>query len=521
MHKDRSPERRILRRIRGKRWLFPAIAFLAFGTTPIAAGPPDQVALDLIAQLERLDTLLADPDYAIMSNAALVAEAGLSEIVRPGDFVTQAFTTPRAPSTAEIVVAEMNMRLAVTPLTQAFGADDNSVIMGAQAGSGQPGAPSAAVSIRGGDATLADLRRFMSDTGSGPFTLTLPLIILDGGGLTLEAGEELRLSRTDGAFIVNFGHLSMQGATISATGDTNEVSRAFRPFVTTTDGGTVDLQNARIVGLGFGTTLKFAGFSILRSILTKPERPSLIENSTFSDLVTVAISGDTDIVIRGNRFHDMRSASLTILRTQGARILSNVFYGDMPTNAIRFQDGSAWSLIAGNIILGGDRAGITVRGSSIDVTIARNIVWKRDGGGIAMVGSDCGRILDNLVIQNGQKGIEVRTSLGTELHRNTIFSNHNAGIWVSAQPDGAETRLFGNIISFNGAGLAGADTENILMDGNDFSQQYQQFLSGDLAPQTTAVAEQMRGLSPFVLVSGGQPAVMDPLTETATTVCSD
>jgi poly(beta-D-mannuronate) C5 epimerase len=486
---------------------------------PAVADPPDQVALDLIEQLKTLDGLMQDATYTTMSNAALIGQAGLTDVVRPGDFLTTAFATPRPPSEAEVVVALMNMRLALTPLTQAFGADDNTVVMGAQAGSGQPGAPSTAISVRAGDATLADIRSFLGDTGAGPVVLRMPLIILGGASLTLEAGEELALSRTDGAFIVNFGHLSLRGATISAQGEANAVARAFRPFVTTTDTGTVELKNARLIGLGFGETLKFSGFSILRSILSAPARPSQIEDSTFSDLVTVAISGDTDMVMRGNRFQDMRSAALTILRTQGARILSNVFFGQMPTNAIRFQDGSSRGLIAGNIILGGDRAGITVRGNSLDVTIARNIIWDRDGGGIAMVGSDCGRIFDNLVIQNGQKGIEVRTSIGTELHRNTIFSNHNAGIWISAQPDGAETRLIGNVISFNGAGLAGADTESIFLDGNNFSQQYQQFLSGDLAPLSAVVAEQMRGLEPFLLRAGGQPVALD--TPTETTVCSD
>lgn len=484
------------------------------------ADPPDQPALDLIAQLEHLNTLLADPAHAPLSNAALMAEAGLAEITRPGDFVTQAFATPRAPSSDPVEVAPMNMRLALTPLTQTFGSEANSIVMAAQPAHAGQDTAATAVSIRSGDATLADLGPYLTAGGPGVLRLRLPLIILAGASLTLEPGQVLELSRADGAFIVNFGHLQMRGATITTSLDPSPSSRAFRPFVTTTDAGTVDLQNARIVGLGFGSSVKFGGFSILRSILTAPERASQIEDSTFSDLATVAISGDSGIVLRGNRFYDMRSASLTVMRTQGARILSNLFFGEMPTNAIRFQDGSADGLIAGNIILGGERVGITVRGNSMDVTVARNIVWHRDGGGIAMVGADCGRIFDNLVIQNDQKGIEVRTSLGTELHRNTVWSNHSAGIWVSAQPDGAETRLVGNVISFNGAGLAGADTEMILMDGNDFSLQYQQFLSGDLAPQTAAVARQMRGLSPFVLASGGQPAPMDPETE-ATTLCAD
>ena len=514
----------------GKRWLISAIAFLTFGALPIGAmsegvatelsgDVPDQVALDLIAQLEQLKTLLTTPAMDLQPNAALIQSAALSDIVRSTNFSTTS-EGPRPATARPVELTRFNMRLALTPLAQAFGADDNSVVIAAQT---TP--DGTALVIKSGDASFADLRAAIGATAPGALTLTQPLIIMDGASLTLNATEVVTLSRPDGAFMVNFGHLEMRGGTIAVTGDANPLSRVFNPFVTTVGAGTLNIQSGHFIGLGFGDTLKFSGFSVMRSVLQIPDRASRIENAEFTGIISVSISGDTDLLLRGNRFHDMRGPSLILSRTKDARVLSNLFYGVMPTNAIRLESGSSKGLIAGNIVLGGERAGIVVRSDSPDATVSHNIVWNRDGGGIVLVTADCARVYENLLIGNQQKGIEVRDSLSTILRQNTIFSNESAGIWVSDQPDGAKTEITDNTVSFNGAGLAGANTALLLMDGNDFSNQYQQFLSGDLALLTPDVARDMRGVAPFVLASGGPYAAQIQTPEAATLndtgACSD
>jgi len=50
------------------------------------------------------------------------------------------------------------------------------------------------------------------------------------------------------------------------------------------------------------------------------------------------------------------------------------------------EEGAAKGIVAGNIVLGGQRAGIVVRNGSSGVRIARNIIWHRDGAGILTVG---------------------------------------------------------------------------------------------------------------------------------------
>jgi mannuronan 5-epimerase len=504
MHKASDASGRQRRATQDKRRLVSAIAIVVFGVVPAHGGPPDQESIDLVEKLQNLEALLLSPQSAIQSNAALIEAVGMSALVRPQDFAAGFVADPPAAEPAPVELSRLNMRLALTPLTQAFGPEDNSLVLNAQTST-----DGSALVIRRGNASLADLQSYLQ-LGLGGTTLTLktPLVIMSGAALILGPGDVLELSRTDGAFLVNFGHLQIQGAKVVAVGNLNERIGPFQPFVTTADGGTVDVRAGRFVGLGFGETEKFSGLSIMRSVLQTPDRPSRIEHSSFEGLITVSLSGDTGVVLRGNRFHDMLGPSLTVSRTRDARILSNVFYGGMPTNAIRLETGSANGVIAGNVILGGDRAGIVVRTNSVGATVANNIVWNRQGGGIALIESDCGQVHNNLVIENQQKGIEVRASVSARLNNNTIFSNESAGIWISDQPAGAQTMLTGNIVSFNGVGLSGAQTEAILMDGNDFSRQYQEFLSGDIAVQTPEVARHMRGEASFVLASGGVTDVM-------------
>jgi mannuronan 5-epimerase len=509
-----------------KRWLVSAIAFLVFGALcgpvfadeaviEVAHAVPDQPSLDLVAKLEHLQGLLQAPDAVVQSNAALIEVAGLSALVRSAEFNGFSDASDRAVSFEPVELTRFNMRLALTPLSQAFGADDNASIIAAQT---TP--DGTALVINAGAARLGDLRAAAGASATGPLILRQPLVIMAGASLSLATGDVLELSRPDGAFLVNFGHLDMRGGTIAGTGDANPLARTFAPFVTTIEAGTLNIQGGHFSGLGFGDTLKFSGFSVMRSVLQVPDRPSHIENAEFDGIISVTVSGDTDLLLRGNRFHDMRGPSLTLSRIKGARVISNLFYGEMPTNAIRLENGSAEGLIAGNIVLGGERVGIVVRGDSPGVTVSHNIVWSRDGGGIALVSADCGRVYENLVIGNAQKGIEVRSSIAAELRLNTVYSNDSAGIWVSDQADGTQTRLTGNIVAFNGAGLAGADTALILMDANDFSQQYQQFLSGDLAQLTADIARDMTGAAPFVLASGGQATIL-PDVSTNEGTCSD
>jgi poly(beta-D-mannuronate) C5 epimerase len=503
MH-DRHRDTRRTSRATGKgRWLATAVALLLSGPI-LAEGVPNQDSLDLQARLSTLEQFARDPSRDLISVPALIDAAGLGPRISAVSTGAAALVD-RPPSAHTPTIGQMQVRLALTPLVQAYGAIGNTAVLVAQT---DPAL--LATVIESGDVSIAALRDHLG-AGPGPLRLTRPLVIMAGAALVLGQGETLELSRADGAFIINFGHLQLHGGTIAATSEESPSARSFRPFVTTVNTGTVDLRGATLRDLGFGSSPKFAGFSILRSVLQGPDRSSRIEGARFERLGSVAITGETGILIRANRFVDMQNAALTLQRTTGAQVLYNLFWGDMRTNAIRLEAGSEDGLIAGNVILGGDRAGIVVRGETRDAILAGNIVWDRDGGGIALSDADCSIVHDNLVIANDQKGIEVRASDSVRLHRNIVLSNHSAGLWVSAQDTTAHVLLSENRVAYNGAGLAGANTANILMAGNDFSRQYQQFLSGDLALLTPVVARDMHGSQPFILGTGAPFDLASPL----------
>jgi poly(beta-D-mannuronate) C5 epimerase len=493
--------RRIHRAAGQGRWLATALALLLSGPL-FAEGVPNQDSLDLQARLSMLQDLVRDPSHDAASLAMLLETAGLPDLAQ-APALHPPTDHPHASRAAEI--GTLNTRLALTPLLQSFGNEGATGVIVAQT---DP--TDSAIVIREGDATLGMIRAHLG-AGPGPLRLTRPLVVLQDATLRLGPGDEIELSREDGAFILNYGHLELRGATIAATLGENHASRAFRPFVTTVNTGTLDLQGATVRDLGFGRTEKFSGLAILRTILHEPARISRIENSHFERVGSVRIVGDTGALIRDNRFADMTSAAVIVQRTTGARILTNIFWGDMPTNAIRIEDSTRDAFVAGNVILGGDRAGIVVRGDAHHAIVTGNIVWDRDGSGITLTDADCSVLSGNLFIANDQKGIEVRSSHSVLVNQNTALSNHSAGIWVSDQTAAAQILLADNRVAYNGAGLAGANTAQVLMAGNDFSRQYQQFLAGDLALLSPAIARNMQGSSPFILASGAPFDLTSPL----------
>jgi poly(beta-D-mannuronate) C5 epimerase len=302
---------------------------------------------------------------------------------------------------------------------------------------------------------------------------------------------------------MNFGTLVVEGATIAATPGANPRARSFRPFVTTAEGGVLVMRGARLSGLGFGETLKFAGLSVLRGLLGPATRPARIEGTLIEDLLTLGIAGDAGALVAGNRFRDMRGAALVVARAKGVTVSGNLFAGRQPTNAVRLEGGARAALVAGNVILSGARAGIVVREGSPAARVAGNVVWGRKGGGILVNGAPCATVEGNLVIGNAQKGIEFRRAPHGHVAGNAVLSNDSTGIWVADQPEGAATRIEGNAVAFNAAGLAGARGGRLVLAGNDLSRQFLQFLAGDLAPQAAALARDMRGAAPLVLSAAG------------------
>ncbi len=503
-----------------------------FLTRPAGAVPPDQISQDLSARLADLAQVAADAAGTTGQTAALmIAGAALPDLAARAA-TDPALGPPLAPVLAPVLAlvlaptlppvltpdappagaagARLNMRLALTMLSQTYGDENIGTVLAAQT---EPSR--AALALTGGRARLADLVVLLAGAGlpggaiPGGVELRTALVIWPGAELVLSPGEVLQLSRADGAFVMNFGSLTVDGATILATPTPHPVARSFRPFVTTADAGSLVMRGAHLQGLGFGETLKFSGISVLRSLVRPATQAARIEDTLFEDVLTVGISADAGVLVRGNRFRDMRGAALAVTRTARARVLGNLFSGGLPTNAIRLEAGSADGTVAGNVILGGRRAGIVVRAGSPRALVSGNVIWARDGGGILLSGSVCGRIEGNLVIGNRQKGIELRDAASATITANSVLSNDSAAIWIGDQPPAALTRIEGNVLAFNGAGLAAASGGRLYLGANDLSRQFLQFLSGDLGTQVATLNRDMRGADPVLLTAAGTLAPTD------------
>ena len=493
------------------RWLYIAVACV-FGFGIPAHADPDVELSKLRTNLQDFKLHLNDPPSQILSTRELIAQFGLQKYVETGaiiGFRKQAFPAPKIRAGLDGQV--MDMRLGMAMLTQTYGASENKVVIDAQ---GQESRQ--ALVLMSGDATLADIgallsaARLQESSAGHSLTLDVPLIIWTGAALRLQPGETLLLNRTRGAFVINFGHLKINGATIKSSGGKNFHSKKFNPFVATGGGGSVQLDQATIIGLGFGHSPKFSGFSVLRNALFPAQHPTHIINSRFSDLVSVAISGVSDVIIQGNNFRDMRGNAVSLSHSRYGRVVANIFSGKMQTNAIRVENGSVNSVVAGNIILGGKRAGIIVRHNSNNTRVTNNIIWKREGGGIMLAHMKCGQISDNLVFENAQKGVEIRSSQGSVIAKNRILSNHSAGIWVSAQKDAAQTVIKNNTLKSNGSGISTATGGSIILDGNDFSDQFPRLLGGDLALQSQHIVKNIMGEKQIIFTVGGQTDSIEP-----------
>ena len=463
---------------------------------------------------------LAAPDSAGQAQTRAVkrlAEAVTAEgDRRPRDLMREAgFQLPPSPALTPlprrdgqpVEVRRFDLRIALGLLAQAFGHEDNSAVLEAQAANGTD-----VTLIDKGSVDLAALAELMGEdavSGEGVVQLRAPLVLWHDAELRIAPGETLQLSRTHGAFILNFGRLVIDGATLRGTGPASPHNEEFKPFLTTSGPGTMQIRDSRVSDLGFGATVKFSGLSLARTALDRPAAPSFIAGSIIERVRRISVQAAQGLTVDDNRIHNAGSAALVIQHSRDTTVSANVISGVSKTNAIRVLDGATGTRLAGNAVLGGERVAILVKDAAKGTVVDGNIVWNRDGSGIKLDHARCAQVSRNILIGNRQKGIEVRRSLEALLSGNLLVSNRSAGIWVSGQPEGAVTRIEDNVLDANGAGVATATAEAIVLEGNDFSAQFPRFLSGDLGRQARFIAADMKGLAPIALDASGPVKIAD------------
>ncbi|UWQ19665.1 NosD domain-containing protein [Jannaschia sp. M317] len=453
-----------------------------------AAMPP---ALDRTAQarLRELVRRLSDPHAELPTDAELRAVAGLPP--REAAAAPYQRLDPMPAAAARV----FNLRLALAMLSQGRTKEDNEKVRAVQLDRGDT-----VLSLSGGLVTLSMIHEGLARTGlqTTPGPIEVPLILMEDTVLRLGPGEELALSRPHGAFVMSFGRVEIDGATIASRGGENERAPSYAPFVAIAGSGSLEMRRATVTGLGFGDTDKFAGLSVLGHPLRPATRQTVILDSQLSDMVGVALTAIHRGRISGNRFTDMRGNALRVAASPRTEVSENIFAGTAPTNSIRLLSHSDGARLTSNLLLAGDRAGIVVRDSR-GPQVLGNVVWGRSGAGVKLHRTACAQVAGNVLIDSRQKGIEIRESRATEIAGNLIAGNRSAGIWVSAQARDAATHLRANRLQGNGAGLTGATAAHVTLVANDFSAQLPRLADGDLTQASTALARDLTGTAPLTL----------------------
>lgn len=474
-----------------------AFATGLFAFAGAAQASPDWDLVELRQTLREVSkTLVDDP---------AMRELTIEDVMADVDWALPDITT--SPSAIEIDTTPvrlgwMDSRLALAPLHHIYGAKGAGPVMDAIKGYGLD-----AVVIEEGTATLEQLRasltnRQMSyDLAGDVYTLRVPLVIGENATLRLSEGDRLAISRKDGAFIVGMGHFEAIGAKVWGTSEESPAHESFRPFVTLLGGA--HIEDAWFADLGFGNSVKYSGLSLLSHPTLGATGRSIVHRSRFDYLVTVSVVGLASPEIERNRFFSMQRNALLIARSAYASVAGNIFSGPSPTNAVRIMHGSDHARIEGNVVLEGARAGFLVSGGSDHALVQSNLIWRRNGGGIKLSAVDCGVVAGNLILDDKQKGIEVRDSANTVIDRNDIIGNRNAGIWISSVQADNVTRVAGNLIRENGSGLSTAQGGEIALLGNDFRNQYPRFLDGEVTHEFREIAADLQGTRPLVMSASG------------------
>ena len=406
-------------------------------------------------------------------------------------------------------ISALDLRVALLQLAFAVGSNDQIALVQAQ--QAQMDAAPMVISVQGGSVDLTTLKAWvaaqpeLAEVFDGD-TLRMPIVVFQDARLHLTAGDQLRLSRENGAFIVNLGQLVIDGATIQGTTEPNARSESFVPFVSTVGTGMAQVSDSLITDLGFGSTIAFAGFSVVNRGLYAAIGPSYLVDSVLRDVQSAGFDSTQDAVVARNMFVGDAAGSLEMRGINGGQIVGNVFAANETGGALMVTDESTGATVSHNLVLGSASTGIIVNKGSDNIVTAKNTVWNSQGGGITIADSNCAYVSENVTIDNRRKGIELRSSQTATVTHNAIFGNGSAGLAISDQPQDADTIVRANVFVGNRIGLSSASANRVHLHGNDFSDQFPRFLDGDFAADSHAIVSDLRGVQSISLTAGGIPS---------------
>ncbi|ANT63729.1 hypothetical protein AYJ57_24975 (plasmid) [Salipiger sp. CCB-MM3] len=345
----------------------------------------------------------------------------------------------------------------------------------------------------------------------GGLILTRPMVIWPGASLQLGEEETLYLSREDGAYLISFGEMSVDGGTVTATTSRNARVPQFSPFVAVAGQGVFRANHGRFVGLGAasdqgaGQPDSMSGLSISAGLLYQPDQPSSILNSRFDDVHLVAISGVQDAIVSGNDFSGQYAGGLSVENSPRALISGNRMTAPGRYAAMHLRNLSN-ARVEKNTIASAKGKGVLVDGFSRSLTIDGNVVASAAGSGIELRDATCTDLSSNLVLASGGNGIELSRSGDIEARRNVSLFNGAAGISMSQQAVGSKLLVETNLVGRNRDGLRGAGLTDLTLKDNRLPNQMPRLLGGELGLKQTAWLTARKDNQPFNFSNGTQQA---------------
>jgi len=347
----------------------------------------------------------------------------------------------------------------------------------------------------------------------------MPIAVWNGASLFLQPGETLLLDREAGAFLLTSGTLLVKGAEVRGMGGANPRLGDFNPFVVIALSGTALIEDARFADLGYGLFPPLTGVTLVEGGFFRDGAPSLIRNSRFDNVRTLALMGASDAVVSGNVFTGSSGPAVLVAGGEKLTASGNVVLAGPGAHGIKITAGSRDVAVTGNFIAGAGLNGVFADAGTADLAVTGNIVAASKRSGVSVASADCVTVKDNLLLQNAQSGLAVSDSAGLSIAANRLYGNGNAGISVTHQPDYGRIEIASNELDGNRVGVKGSTTAQLRFSANDFSGQAPRLFDGELVQ----FSDRFFNLTGEAVIDGlrlGGPARLAPNGALRPTSCS-
>jgi poly(beta-D-mannuronate) C5 epimerase len=368
-------------------------------------------------------------------------------------------------------------------------------------------------------------------------TVRLPILIGPNATLVISGNElaELRLSASQGAFIVNSGRLHVVDARVvgydekrrSVAWSTYEQRYTFRPFILSWSSSDTQLANSSFVALGYKSTKAFgialsSGPTEIVKGSQEAQRPTgvLIDNS-FDNVYYGFYSYEADHVqLVGNEYRNNVLYGLDPHdRSRYLIIAYNTAYDTQKKHGAIISREVDHNVIVGNVSFANAGSGFMVDRDSVATLLYANTAFDNQQDGLSLFESACSLVAANHFFDNRRGGVKIRNSWDVGLFRNRIAGNQGAALEgyitrLEDAPGGAQRdyaldpytplttfTAVDNLILANAAGIVGKGATAMTLVGNQFVDQAPRLFGGDLRPHTL-------DLLPFSHLARGGALVM-------------